>query len=65
MKTHVSIPINKAIKLLQNGTNIFNGTVAEAYASLAQATKEGNIVYCGCDKVDEKGYCMGHEEEKK
>ncbi len=62
MKTHVSIPIEKAIKLLQNGTNIFNGTISEAYSSLSQATKEGKTVYCGCDNTNSEGYCMGHKE---
>lgn len=45
MKTHLCVPIDKALDLLKKGENIFSGTPNEAIRDLLQAQSEGKTYY--------------------
>ena len=60
MKTHICIPIDKALTLLENGKNMFNVPSHQAYLELIKRKEAGKQYMSGCDKEDSTGMCQGH-----
>lgn len=62
---HLCVEIDGALKMLAQGKNIFNDTIANATYDLVCAQKEGKKYYSGCDNMDQSGRCQGHSTKKK
>lgn len=63
---HVYMPIDAAEKSTDSQLEgMFSGTAANIRANLAAMKSRGMEVIpsAGCDRQDEKGYCLGHESE--
>jgi len=62
MRTHICVPIEKALDLLEQGENVLDCTPVQAYEELTAARAEGKTYYSGCENMNEEGRCAGHPD---
>ncbi|MFA5993342.1 MAG: hypothetical protein WC823_00110 [Parcubacteria group bacterium] len=63
MKTHICVPIDRAIEELQKGNNLFEpATPSEAFRVLIRQKEKGKKYFTGCSNEGPDGMCQGHPD---
>ena len=60
---HLCVAIDKALAMLKEGKNIFDGSPHQAMVDLLKAKEEGKTFYTGCDNMAKDGMCKGHNNK--